>query len=137
MASAPDDAIWLLTRYPSVTELSLSWTSNPYRPLSLMKLFSNRLFTLVLLIALPFAAVLVSTIPDPPQFLTSTAWTSTCQFRVMIPSVLPEPLHSTVRFLMASGCPVVEELSRYEDEASTYPMSPSCLSTVPVRLAPT
>jgi hypothetical protein len=56
---------------------------------------------------------------------------------MMIPSVLPEPSHSTVRFLMASGCPVAGELSAYADEASTDPMSPSCLSTVPVRLAPT
>ena len=87
-----------------------SITSKPYWPLPETKLLSKRLLTLVLLMACPFAPVLVSTMPFQ-QLLTSTCSTSTCQFSRRIPSVLPDPLQLMVRSRMASGSPVVLSLS--------------------------
>ena len=82
-------------------------TSNPYCRLPEMKLLSNRLFTLVFVITRPPAPVLVSTIPEPPQWLTSTCSTSACQLSTMMPSVRPDPSQATVRSRTASGSPVV------------------------------
>ena len=110
MASSAEEEIWLFSRYPSVTAWPLSATSNPYWPLPLMKLLSNRLLTLVFLMLAPFWAAAESTIPDPPQSVTSTFSTSACQFMVMMPSVRPLPLQATVRLRMLSGPPVVVEL---------------------------
>src|SRR5271165_1911995 len=102
-----------------------------------MKLSSNLLLTLVLLMARPFWATEVSTMPEPPQPWTSICWTSVCQFITMMPSVLPEPSQVTVRSRIWTGSPVLAELSTYALDARTKLIGPSCFSTVPVVDPPT